>query len=188
MSEKQSSPTPRTHTQPPAADVVGGTRTLEARAPVDSESIVSELMMPGDVNNVGNVFGGVILSMVDRAAAVAGMRHTSGPVVTVSIDRVEFREPIYAGELVTCCARLNYVGRTSMEIGVQVEAENLLTGVRRHTNACLLTFVSIDKDMKPIPVRPLLVETEEEHKRFRDAERRRVVRRLLAKEEGQPLG
>ena len=121
--------------------------------------------------------------MVDRAAAVCGMRHSGGPVVTVSIDRVEFREPIYAGELVTCCARVNFVGRTSMEIGVRVEAENLLSGVRRHTNTCLLTFVAIDRSMRPTPVRPLRLESDEDKRRAREAQRRREVRQLLAREE-----
>ena len=106
-------------------------RDMTPRRPRDSESQVSQLMMPQDVNNLGNVFGGAILSMVDRAAAVAAMRHSRCTVVTVSIDRVDFKEPIYAGELVTCKARVNYVGRTSLEVGVRVEAENLLT-VRRH--------------------------------------------------------
>ena len=85
------------------------------RPPADSEAVVSELMMPHQVNNLGHVFGGELLSMVDRAAAVSAMRHAGGPTVTVSIDRVDFKEPIFSGELVTCTARVNYVGRTSME-------------------------------------------------------------------------
>ena len=87
--------------------------------------------MPNQVNHLGHVFGGELLSMVDRAAAVCAMRHASGPCVTVSIDRVDFVEPIYTGELVTCKARVNFVGRTSMEIGVRVVAENLITGEKR---------------------------------------------------------
>lgn len=154
------------------------------RTPEESASQVSELMMPGDVNNLGNVFGGVILSMVDRAAAVAAMRHARCTVVTVSIDRVDFREPIYAGELVMCKARVNYVGRTSMEVGVRVEAENLLTGVRRHTNTCFLTFVAIDEHGRPLEVRPLEPETDIEKKHWADAKRRREYREALAKELG----
>ena len=119
---------------------------LQPKKPVDSTAVVSELMMPHQVNNLGHVFGGELLSMVDRAAAVSAMRHAGRPSVTVSIDRVDFVEPIYTGELVTCTARVNFVGRTSMEIGVRVEAENLLSGERRHTNTCLLTFVAIDDE------------------------------------------
>ena len=152
------------------------------RSPSASRSLVSELLMPQHVNNLGNVFGGVVLSMVDRAAAVAAMRHAGRPCVTVSIDRVDFREPIYSGELVTCSAQVNYVGRTSMGVGVHVEAENLLTGKKRHTNTCYLTFVAINERGEPVPVAPLVLETEAERRRFREGERRREVRVALAKE------
>ncbi len=158
------------------------THDLEPRPPAASESLVSELMMPHQVNNHGNVFGGVVLSMVDRAAGVSAMRHSGRPCVTVSIDRVEFKEPIFTGELVTCRARVNYVGRTSMEIGVRVEAENLLTGRTRHTNTCFLTFVAIDADHRPVPVPPLKLETEEDRKRAREGQRRREVRAALDQE------
>jgi acyl-CoA hydrolase len=139
-------------------------------------------MMPHQVNNLGHVFGGEVLSMVDRAAAVAAMRHAGGPVVTVSIDRVDFREPIYTGELVTCTARVNYVGRTSMEVGVRVVAENLLSGTKRHTNTCLLTFVAIDSAHRPRPVPPLELENAEDERRSREAKRRREVREELDRE------
>jgi uncharacterized protein (TIGR00369 family) len=146
--------------------------------------------MPQHVNNLGHVFGGVILSMVDRAAAVAAMRHARRACVTVAIDRVDFREPIYSGELVTCSAQVNYVGRTSMEVGVRVEAENLITGTRRHTNTCYLTFVAIDENGKPIPVPSLELETDEDRQRFREAERRREVREALedelSRDDGRP--
>ncbi len=138
--------------------------------------------MPQHVNNLGHVFGGVILSMVDRAAAVAAMRHAGRACVTVSIDQVDFVEPIYAGELVTCVARLNFVGRTSMEVGVQVKAENLLKGTERHTNTCLLTFVAIDEDSRPVPVPPLDLESDEDRRRFREGQRRREMRQSLERE------
>lgn len=154
------------------------------RAPSESSSMVSELLFPQHVNNLGHVFGGVILSMVDRAAAVAAMRHAGRACVTVSIDRVDFREPIYSGELVTCSAQVNYVGRTSMEVGVRVEAENLITGTRRHTNTCYLTFVAIGEDARPVAVPRLRLETDEERQRFREGERRREVRIALERELG----
>ena len=160
---------------------------LEARSPAASEGSVSELMMPQHVNNLGHVFGGVILSMVDRAAAVVAMRHAGQECVTVSIDRVDFREPIYAGELVLCQARVTFVGRTSMEVGVRVLAENLFTGVSRHTNTCFLTFVAIDRDGRPVSVRPLQLETEEDRRRFQEGQRRREVRQALARELGEQL-
>lgn len=154
----------------------------EPRTPSQSDSVVSELMMPGDVNNLGHVFGGVILSMVDRAAGVAALRHAGRPCVTVAIDRVDFQEPIYAGELVTCEARVNFVGKTSMEVGVRVTAENLLSGERRHTNTCFLTFVAIDENHRPVPVRPLKLETDGDRRRHREAERRRQTRQQLDRE------
>lgn len=154
----------------------------EPRTPAESDSVVSELMMPGDVNNLGHVFGGVILSMVDRVAGVAALRHAGRPCVTVAIDRVDFQEPIYAGELVTCEARVNYVGTTSMEVGVRVTAEDLLSGEKRHTNTCFLTFVAIDENHRPVPVRPLRLETDGDRRRHREAERRRETRQALERE------
>ena len=152
------------------------------RKPADSVAIVSELMMPHQVNNLGHVFGGVVLSMVDRAAAVAAMRHSGHPSVTVSIDRVDFREPIHSGELVTCTAQVNFVGRTSMEIGVRVEAENLLSGVKRNTTRCLLTFVAIDDDHRPCRVPPLDTSDPADSRRYREGRRRREVREQLDRE------
>jgi len=139
-------------------------------------------MMPHQVNNHGNVFGGVVLSMVDRAAGVAAMRHSGRPCVTVSIDRVDFKEPIFTGEVVTCKARVNFVGRTSMEIGVRVEAENPMTREARHTNSCYLTFVAIDANHRPVPVPPLKLETKEDERRFREGKKRRDARIALARE------
>ena len=152
--------------------------------PTNSESLVSELMMPHQVNNHGNVFGGVILSMVDRAAGVAAMRHSGGPCVTVSFDRVDFKEPIFTGELVTCKAKVNFVGRTSMEIGVRVEAENLYTREKRHTNSCYLTFVAIDANHRPVPVPSLVLEGREDERRFKQGKTRREARIALTKELG----
>lgn len=159
------------------------TRTTPKR-PGDSVAVFTELMMPHQVNNLGHVFGGELLSMVDRAAAVAAMRHAGLPVVTVSIDRVDFREPIYTGELVTCTARVNFVGRTSMEVGVRVEAENLLSGTKRHTNTCFLTFVAIDDAHRPAPVPPLELADPEDERREREGRRRREVREQLDHELG----
>jgi len=129
--------------------------------------------MPNMANNLGHVFGGVILSLVDRVAAVAAIRHARQPCVTVSVDRVDFHEPIHLGELVIAQASVNFVGRTSMEVGVRIEAENLLTGQRRHTNSCYVTFVAIDGHGRPSPVPPLVLETEEERRRHAGAAARR---------------
>jgi len=143
----------------------------------DSRHESSELMMPQDANNLGHVFGGVILSMMDKVAAIAAFRHSRRSVVTVSIDRVDFREPIHMGDLVIMKASVNFVGHTSMEVGVRVEAEDLLSGARRHTNSCYLTFVAIDRNGRPLEVPELRPETPDELRRF-EAARERRRRRL----------
>ena len=155
---------------------------LTPRKPSKTITVVSELMMPNQVNKLGSGVGGELLSMVDRAAAVAAMRHAGRPWVTVSIDRGDFKVPIYIGELVTCTARVRFVGRTSMEVGVKVLAENLLTGVERLTNSCLLTFVAIDEKHRPCRVAPLDLSDPEDERRFHEGKRRREVREELDKE------
>ena len=142
----------------------------------ESQATMSELMMPHMANVLGNVFGGVILSLVDRVGAVAAIRHTRQSCVTVSMDRVVFHEPIHVGELVTAKASVNFVGRSSMEVGVYVEAENLVTGERRHTNSCYITYVAIDGNGKPVAVPKLKPDTEDERRRFEDAKSRRAAR------------
>jgi acyl-CoA hydrolase len=138
---------------------------------------MTELMMPHMANLLGNVFGGVILSLVDRVAAVAAIRHAGGPCVTVSVDQVDFKEPIHVGELVVAKASVNYVGRTSMEVGVQIHAEDVPTGKRRHTNTCYVTFVAIDNAGRPRQVATVVPESSDERRRFAEAEARRALRR-----------
>jgi len=125
----------------------------------------------------------VMLSMMDKTAAVAAFRHCRLNVVTASIDRVDFREPIHVGDLVVMKASVNFVGRTSMEVGVRVEAEELLSGRRRHTNSCYLTFVAVDRNGRPIEIPGVVAETPDELRRFQAAEQRRKVR--LAEREAE---
>lgn len=159
---------------------------MEGRAPRLSHTTVAEVMMPHMANHLGNVHGGVILGMLDRVGAVSAIRHAQRICVTASVDRVDFREPIHLGELVSMYASVNYAHRTSIEVGVRVEAENLLTGVRRHTNTCYLTFVALDESGRPVPVPPVLPETEDERRRFREAEARRAQRvEALAQRNGR---
>jgi acyl-CoA hydrolase len=152
-----------------------GTR-LRPRAVRESQHETSELMMPQDANLVGHVFGGVMLSMMDKTAAIAAFRHARAACVTASIDRVDFRLPIYVGDLVVMKASVNFAGRTSMEVGVRVEAEELVTGRRRHTNSCYVTFVAIDRNGRPIEVPPLVPETPDEIRRHAAAMARRQRR------------
>jgi acyl-CoA hydrolase len=149
---------------------------MQGRHPRESEAVMSELMMPQHANIMGNVFGGVLLSLVDRAAAVAAIRHARRPCVTVSVDKVNFREPIRVGELVTALARVNFTGHSSMEIGVKVIAENVLTGEKRHTNSCYLTYVALDDKGNPTQVPPVVPETPDEKRRYDRAAKRRATR------------
>jgi acyl-CoA hydrolase len=142
----------------------------------ESQHETSELMMPQDASLLGNVFGGVMLSMMDKAAAISAFRHARLVCVTASIDRVDFREPIHVGDLVIMKASVNFAGHTSMEVGVRVEAEDLIAGVRRHTNSCYLTFVAVDRSGRPVAVPPLLPETPDEIRRHAAAIERRRVR------------
>jgi acyl-CoA hydrolase len=142
----------------------------------ESQHETAEIMMPQHANNLGHVFGGVVLAMVDKAAAVAAIRHARMSCVTVSVDRVDFREPIHVGDLVIVKSSVNYVGRTSMEVGVRVEAEDMISGARRHTNSCYLTFVAVDRNGRPVPIPPVIPETEIEKRRYAAAQLRRERR------------
>lgn len=157
-------------------------RARPSRTVKESQHETSEIMMPGHANNLGHVFGGVVLAMMDKCAAVSAIRHARTTCVTASIDRVDFREPIYLGDLVIMHSSVNCVGRTSMEVGVRVEAEDLQSGKRRHTNSCYLTFVAVDANGRPVEVPEIRPETPEEVRRYGAAvERRR--RRLEEREQ-----
>ena len=149
---------------------------VESRTVRETQHETSQLMLPQHSNNLGLVFGGVILAMMDTASAVCAIRHARSTCVTASVDRVDFREPIHLGDLVIMKCSVNYVGRTSMEVGVRVEAEDLQTGNRRHTNSCYLTFVAIDRNGRPIEVPRLTPETEDELRRYEAAKARRKRR------------
>lgn len=159
---------------------------LPGKTPRESASTLSESMMPDQLNHHGNVFGGEILALVDKCGGVVARRHARSPVVTVAVERVEFREPIYATEYVEANGRLVYVGRTSMEVMVTVEAEQIETGRRRCTNVCYLTYVALDAlNGHPTPVPPLVLETEEDQRLHAAAVRRRERRLAEESEEGK---
>jgi acyl-CoA hydrolase len=149
---------------------------MDARTPRQSESIVADLMMPHHANGLKqpSVFGGVVMSMVDRCAALAAMRHSGGQVTTLSIDRILFKEPIRVGELAEVRSRVVFVGTTSLAVVSDVFAENVSTGTKRHTNECWLTFVHLDENGKPTPVPPLVLETENDQHLHDQAARRRA--------------
>jgi len=137
---------------------------------------MQRIMMPMDANVAGNVFGGTILRLIDEVASIVAFKHARNNVVTASLDRMDFFSPVYIGDLLRLIASMNYAHRTSMEIGVRVEAENPLTGQVRHTGTCYLTYVALDKNGKATPVPELTPQTEEEKRRWTEAERRRKQR------------
>lgn len=144
----------------------------QGKRPSDSAITIARQMIPSDANPLGIVHGGEILKMVDEAGGLAAMRHARCPVVTVRLDSMTFLEPIYVGDLVIVKAMVNWVGRTSMEVGIRVEAENPVTGVRTHTNSAFAVYVALDEEGRPKPVPPLILETEEEKRRWAEAEER----------------
>jgi acyl-CoA hydrolase len=145
------------------------------KSPRASEAVVADLMMPHQANGLRrpSVFGGVIMSMVDRCAALSAMRHAGGQATTLSIDRILFKEPIRVGELVEIRSRVVHVGRSSMSVLANVFAEDIASGERRHTNECWLTFVHLDELGKPAAVPPLALETDEDRELHAIAARRR---------------
>ncbi len=148
-----------------------------------SRLIMAQLMNPQDANVAGNVHGGVIMRLIDSAAGTVAARHARSNVVTASIDRLDFHKPAFIGDLVTLKASLNFVGKTSMEVGVRVEGENLLTGEIRHTSSAYLTFVALDKNGLPREVPPLILETEDDARRNEEAKARRQMRILERQKE-----
>ena len=149
---------------------------MEARKVSDSKVEIAQVMMPEHSNATGNVHGGYILKLVDQAGAIVAARHTHSNAVTASLDRMDFISPVYVGNLVFAKASCNYVSRTSMEIGVRVEAECLRTGTHTHVGSAYLTFVALGEDDKPTQVPKLILETEEEKHRFEEAKKRRELR------------
>jgi len=149
-----------------------------------SRSELSMAMLPQDANPYGSIHGGVILKHMDAAAAMAAMRHCRGNAVTVAMDGVSFLAPSRVGELVSFKAQVNHVGRTSMEVGVRVESENLFTGEVRHTASAYLTFVALDTSGRPTPAPPLLLQTEDERRRSAQAVERLRLRRCCILDPG----
>lgn len=159
---------------------------MEGKRPSESETVMALEMNPEHANPAGNVHGGVIMKLIDTAAGVVAKRHARANVVTASIDRLDFLSPVYVGDLVTLKAKINFVGKTSMEIGVRVESENPITGVKRHTATAYLTFVALDENGKPKEVPPLILETEDDKRRFLEAQKRREMRLAEKEREKKP--
>jgi acyl-CoA hydrolase len=163
-----------------------GDKSLTALAPkpvAASASTLATLMEPADSNPMGNVHGGAIMKLVDQAAAAAAIRHSGHICVTVAVDRLDFFGPVHVGDMVVLKAAVNYTHRTSMEVGVRIEAETLREGKVRQAGSALLIFVALDDQCRPIEVPPIKPETEEEKLRYRQAELRYRHRKELREKE-----
>ena len=135
----------------------------------DSRTIITELMIPSYANFGGKIHGGILLSLMDKVAYACASKHSGAYCVTVSVDKVEFLQPVEVGELVSMHASVNYVGNSSMVIGIRVEAQNVKKGTVKHTNSCYFTMVAKGDDEKPTPVPKLILENKEQVKRFIEA-------------------
>ena len=142
----------------------------------ETSVIMVQPMTPQDANQSGNVHGGIIMQLIDMAGAIVAQRHAQTNIVTASVDRIDFLHPVFIGDVCSFKASLNLVGRTSMEVGVRVEAENPLTGEIRHTASAYLTYVALDESGQPTGAPPLILETADDKRRNKDAKARRDIR------------
>ncbi len=149
---------------------------MDGKPPSQSSTTLAHVMGIADANSTGIVHGGTVMKLCDEAAGLAAIKHARRLVVTAGMDRMAFLYPIQIGELVTFAATVNAAWRTSMEVGVRVEAENPRTGVVRHTNTAFVTMVALDDDGHPAAVPPVIASTTDEQRRMREAELRRANR------------
>jgi len=149
---------------------------MQGKPAHESASEYAELALPTDANGWGHVLGGKVMHLVDLAGAMAAMRHARRGVVTAAVDSLHFLHPVHIGELVILRSSVNRVFHTSMEVGVRVVTEDLLTGSQRHTCSAYLTFVALDENGVPTPIAPVIPETADEQRRFREAGERREYR------------
>jgi acyl-CoA hydrolase len=158
-----------------------------ASKPVSASRVtLAQLMGPQAANLQGNVHGGHIMMLMDEAGGSAAIRHAQRPVVTVAVDQVLFREPVHLGDLVTLVAELTYVGRSSMEVRLEVNAQNLLSGQVTHTNTAYFVYVALDDGGRPVAVPPLLLESPDEQRRWQ-AGQQRQARRLAQRDSSEPI-
>jgi uncharacterized protein (TIGR00369 family) len=155
---------------------------MEPRPVRQSQTTITELMIPSYANFGGKIHGGILLSMMDKVAYACASKHAGTYCVTVSVDKVEFLQPVEVGELVSLKASVNYVGRTSLIVGIRVESENVKTGMIKHTNSCFFTMVAKDDNNKPREVPALILEDNEDIKRFIEAMRVREIKEKVREE------
>ena len=145
---------------------------IQPKSPAESQISLQQLMLPEHSNGYGQVHGGLVMKLVDEAGAIAAMRHARHTCVTVAIDSMVFHSPVSVGQLLSCRARVTYVGRSSIEVSVLVHAEEILTGLITHTNSAQLVYVALSEEGRPTAVPPLRLETDEDRDNFEAARQR----------------
>ncbi len=162
-------------------DIRGGNPDLEPKRAKDSDLTLAVGMNPADANPLGDVHGGVIMKLVDEAGGICAIRHARRPTVTVTMDSMTFLSPVRVGDLLTLRASVNWIGRTSIEVGIRVEAENVLTGEVTHTNSAYAVYVALDDEGRPTPVPPLILDTEQDRRRWEEGAQRQEHRLARAR-------
>ena len=150
----------------------------------NSHVIMHELILPNDTNNLGNIFGGKVMQYMDLCAAMSAYKFSRTAVVTASVDRLDFLAPATVGDMLILKSSVNYAHKTSMEIGVRIDAENVKTGQRKHTASAYLTFVSLGEDGKPQKISDIIPETKDEKRRYKEGKKRHAQRIKRLKEKG----
>ena len=143
--------------------------------------VMHELVLPNDTNVLGNILGGKVMHYMDICAAMSAYKHARSPVVTASVDRLNFLAPAKMGDILILKSSVNYTGNTSMEIGVRIESENPISGEINHTASAYLTFVSLDDNRKPKPIKKIIPKSINEIRRFKEAEMRKEIRKTRLK-------
>jgi acyl-CoA hydrolase len=151
-------------------------KALPGRPVSASRTEMTELVLPQDSNILGNILGGRVMHLIDIAAAIAAQRHCRRQVVTASVDHLDFLNPVRVGDLIVLEARVNCAFHTSVEVGVDVFSEDSVSGIRKHTTTAFLTFVALDETGKPVPVPPVIPDSSEEKRRYKEAGERREIR------------
>jgi acyl-CoA hydrolase len=162
----------------PSPDVRGGDPQIPAKRPSESQVTLSQMMLPSDANPHGNIHGGFVMKLIDEAGGLAATRHARCTTVTVAMDSISFFSPVRVGNVLTLHGSVNWVGETSIEVGVRVEAENPITGEITYTNSAFAVYVALDDQDTPCPVPPLILETEEDRRRWDAGEKRQEARLL----------
>ncbi|MGE5422259.1 MAG: acyl-CoA thioesterase [Ignavibacteriales bacterium] len=154
---------------------------IQGKTIAESATTLSQIILPGMTNPAGTAHGGELMKMMDNAAGVCATRHSRAIVVTAGIDEINFHEPVFMGNLATCKAHLTYVGRSSMEVRVNIDAEDLLTGDFKCCMTAYFVFVALDQDFKPVQLPPLVTENEAERRMYDEAKERMAVRKQTPK-------